>query len=242
MAMEPEPRQFDSPPELELVRDIVLARRRQEALVLAALEFGSELLRLDSEHAAIERAVQLLARHSVDETEIARDPHGALRADMLRDRERIRRIAGYCGSTVEDESRRRRLELLYEVRADLQEVVQRCRRCRLDRVSFTDEVAHALGAVTDKLASDADMDTYHAWQRGMLLKLTEEPRRHGPPRVLATVDAGPGREPLVVEWDSCERRLALIMRMMRAGVSPLVICDRLLADLSVASPLRYSRR
>lgn len=240
--MEPEPRQFDSQYEPELVRDVVLSRRRQDALVLAALEFGTELLGLDSEHAAIERAVRLLARHTVDETEITRDPHGALRADMLRDRERVRRIAGYGGGTAEDEHRRRRIELLYEVRTDLQEVVRRCRQCRLDRVSFTDEVAHALGSVTDKLVGDADMDTYHAWQRGMLLKLTEEPRRYGPPRVLATVDAGPGREPLVVEWDSCERRLALIMRMMRAGVSPLVICDRLLADLSVASPLRYSRR
>jgi hypothetical protein len=56
------------------------------------------------------------------------------------------------------------------------------------------------------------------------------------------VDAGPDRGQLTVEWDSCERRLALVARMARAGVSPVVICDRLLADLSVSSPLRYSER
>jgi hypothetical protein len=88
----------------------------------------------------------------------------------------------------------------------------------------------------------ADMDTYRAWQRGMLLKLIEEPVSSGPPRVMATVDAGPGRGQLTVEWDSCERRLALVARMARAGVSPVTICDRLLADLSVSSPLRYSVR
>jgi hypothetical protein len=86
------------------------------------------------------------------------------------------------------------------------------------------------------------MDTYRAWQRGMILKLIEEPVAFGPPRVMATVDAGPDRGPLTVEWDSCERRLALVARMARAGISPVVICDRLLADLSVSSPLRYSMR
>ncbi|MFE3442221.1 hypothetical protein ACFXNW_04240 [Nocardia sp. NPDC059180] len=230
--------------ELELVRDVVLARRRQESLVLAALTFGAELLDRKRRSAVAARAVRILEAYAVDENDIARDPRGALRADMARERARARRIGlGSGGSGGEAERRRtHQIDRLYEVRADLLEVVRRSRKFRFDRDTFSDEIAQGLCAVTDKLVTAADMDTYQAWQRGMVLKLIEEPTRYGPPRVMATVDAGPGRKPLTVEWDSCERRLALVMRMMRAGISPIVICDRLLADLSMSSPLRYSAR
>ncbi|WP_228815242.1 hypothetical protein [Nocardia cyriacigeorgica] len=229
--------------ELELVRDVVLARRRQESLVLAALTFGAELLDVGRRSAA-SRAGRILESYAVDENDIARDPRAALRADMARERARARRIGLGTGQNGSEEQRRRthQIELLYEVRADLLDVVRSSRKYRFDRDTFSDQIAQGLCAVTDKLIGSADMDTYHAWQRGMVLKLIEEPTRYGPPRVLATVDAGPGRKPLTVEWDSCERRLALVMRMMRAGVSPVVICERLLADLSRSSPLRYSER
>ncbi len=229
--------------ELELVRDVVLARRRQESLVLAALTFGAELLDRQRRPAVAARAVRILESFAVDENDIARDPRGALRADMARERARARRIgAGSGGNGADEQHRTHQIERLYEVRADLLDVVRRSRKFRFDRVTFSDEIAQGLCAATDKLVVGADMDTYQAWQRGMVLKLIEEPTRYGPPRVMATVDAGPGRKPLTVEWDSCERRLALVMRMMRAGISPIVICDRLLADLSMSSPLRYSAR
>ncbi|WP_433564314.1 hypothetical protein ACQP1O_02545 [Nocardia sp. CA-151230] len=232
--------------ELELVREVVLARRRLDNVVLAALTLGAELLDHDSECATAMRAAQILEQHAVDETDVTRDPRGALRRDMVRDRERARRIGlsriGYSDSEA-DRRRRKRTALLCEVRADLLEVVRNCRRLRYDHAAFTDGIAQGLCAATDKLVVGADMETYRAWQRGMVLKLIEEPGRDGiPPRVMATVDAGPGREPLTIEWDSPERRLALVARMARAGVSPVVICDRLLADLSVSSPLRYSMR
>ncbi|MFJ9363214.1 hypothetical protein ACIRRA_02195 [Nocardia sp. NPDC101769] len=240
------PEQAHEELELELVREVVLARRRLDNVVLAALTLGAELLDHDSECATAMRAAQILEQHAVDETDVTRDPRGALRRDMVRDRERARRIGlsriGYS-DTEADRRRRKRTALLCEVRADLLEVVRNCRRLRYDHVAFADGIAQGLCAATDKLVVGADMETYRAWQRGMVLKLIEEPGRDGiPPRVMATVDAGPGREPLTVEWDSPERRLALVARMARAGVSPVVICDRLLADLSVSSPLRYSMR
>lgn len=231
--------------ELELVREMVLARRRLECAVLAALALGAELLDHSSERAIAIRAAQILEAYAVDEAEVARDPRCALRADMARDRERAVRIGMVRCSGVESEEdlrRRKQTMLLCEVRADLLEVVRRCRRFSLDRVAFADGIAEGLCAATDKLVHDANMETYRAWQRGMVLKLIEEPAPSGPPRVMATVDAGPGRGPLTVEWDSCERRLDLVARMARAGVSPVAICDRLLADLSVSSPLRYSVR
>ncbi|WP_256668088.1 hypothetical protein [Nocardia cyriacigeorgica] len=226
--------------ELELVRDVVLARRRQESLVLAALAFGAQLLAHKRKSTVAARAGRILDSYAVDENDIASDPRGALRADMARERARARRIG--VGSGAGERRRTGQIERLYEVRADLLDVVRRSRKFRFDRVTFSDEIAQGLCAATDKLVVGADMDTYQAWQRGMVLKLIEEPTRYGPPRVMATVDAGPGRKPLTVEWDSCERRLALVMRMMRAGISPIVICDRLLADLSMSSPLRYSAR
>ncbi|MGW4117214.1 hypothetical protein [Nocardia sp. NPDC004711] len=240
------PEQAHEELELELVREVVLARRRLDNVVLAALTLGAELLDHDSECATAMRAAQILEQHAVDETDVTRDPRGALRRDMVRDRERARRIGlsriGFS-DTEADQRRRKRTALLCEVRADLLEVVRNCRRLRYDHAAFTDGIAQGLCAATDKLVVGADMETYRAWQRGMVLKLIEEPGRDGiPPRVMATVDAGPGREPLTVEWDSPERRLALVARMARAGVSPVVICDRLLADLSVSSPLRYSMR
>ncbi|WP_433196380.1 hypothetical protein ACQP1G_44100 [Nocardia sp. CA-107356] len=231
--------------ELELVREVVLARRRLDSLVLAALTLGAELMGHTSECATATRAAQILEQYAVDETEVARDPRGALRADMARDQERACRIGLDVGSGAASEQvrrRRRQTALLCEVRADLLDVVRKCRKFRFDRIAFADEIAQGLCAATDKLVVGADMDTYRAWQRGMVLKLIEEPARFGPPRVMATVDAGPDRGPLTVEWDSCERRLALVARMARAGISPVVICDRLLADLSVSSPLRYSMR
>ncbi|MEV0299021.1 hypothetical protein [Nocardia sp. NPDC050710] len=231
--------------ELELVREVVLARRRLDSLVLAALTLGAELMDHASERATASRALQILEQYAVDEVEVTRDPRGALRADMARDHERARRIgldrpAGI--PSEKDRRRQRQMALLCEVRSDLLEVVRKCRKFRFDRVAFADEIAQGLCAATDKLVVGADMDTYNAWQRGMVLKLIEVPTPHGPPRVMATVDAGPGRGQLTVEWDSPERRLALVARMARAGVSPVVICDRLLADLSVSSPLRYSAR
>ncbi|MCM6772883.1 hypothetical protein NDR87_05510 [Nocardia sp. CDC159] len=232
--------------ELELVREVVLARRRLDSIVLAALTFGAELLEHSSECATAMRAAQILEEHAVDETDVARDPRGALREDMARDRERAQRIGMVRepGRPESESDRRRRKQtaLLREVRADLLEVVRRCRKFSFDRVAFADGIAEGLCAATDKLVVGADMETYRAWQRGMILKISEEPQPGGPPRAMATVDAGPGRGPLTVEWDSCERRLALVARMARAGVSPVVICDRLLADLSVSSPLRYSVR
>lgn len=231
--------------ELELVREVVLARRRLDSLVLAALAFGAELMDHDSEGATATRAAQILEQYAVDESAVARDPRGALRADMARDHERACRIgldADAGTASEQDRRRQRRTALLCEVRADLLDVVRKCRKFRFDRVAFADEIAQGLCAATDKLVVGADMDTYRAWQRGMVLKLIEEPVPFGPPRVMATVDAGPERGPLTVEWDSCERRLALVARMARAGISPVVICDRLLADLSVSSPLRYSMR
>ncbi|MFI5780112.1 hypothetical protein [Nocardia sp. NPDC051570] len=232
--------------ELELVREVVLARRRLDSIVLAALTFGAELLDHSSECATAMRATQILEEHAVDEHDVARDPRGALREDMARDRERAQRIGMVRepGGPESEGDRRRRKQsaLLREVRADLLEVVRRCRSFSFDRVAFADGIAEGLCAATDKLVIGADMETYRAWQRGMVLKISEEPMPGGPPRAMATVDAGPGRGPLIVEWDSCERRLALVARMARAGVSPVVICDRLLADLSVSSPLRYSVR
>ncbi|OQS12850.1 hypothetical protein B0T36_22350 [Nocardia donostiensis] len=239
-----EHRQDDEQFELELVREVVLSRRRQDSMVLAALAFGAELLGISSEQTIAAQAVRILGRHAVEESDIARDPRGALRADLQHDRERMRRI-GHSrdhAAAEADERRTRQLELLFEVRSDLLDLVRRCREYRFDRLTFADQIAKGLCAAADKLVSGADMDTFRAWQRGMVLGLTEVPRPSGPPRVLATVDAGPGRDPLTVEWDSCERRLALVTRMMRAGVSPVLICERLLADLSTASPLRYSRR
>ncbi|QIS08465.1 hypothetical protein [Nocardia arthritidis] len=232
--------------ELDLVREVVLARRRMESLIRAALTLGAELMQHTSRDATATRAVQILELFAIDEGEIARDPRGALRADIERDQERARRL-GYTiepesVDTEQDRRRQRQTELLCEVRADLLEVLRKCRKFQLDRGAFADEIAQGLCDATDKLVIGADMDTYNAWQRGMVLKLIEEPTRYGPPRVMATVDAGPGRGPLTVEWDSCERRLALVARLARAGMSPLVICDRLLADLSVSSPLRYSVR
>lgn len=230
--------------ELELVREVVLARRRLDSMVLAALTLGAELMDHTSERATATRAAQILEEYAIDESEVARDPRGALRADMARDYERACRIGLSAVSLGSEQDRRRRRQtaLLCEVRADLLDVIRKCRKFRFDRVAFADEIAQGLCAATDKLVVGADMDTYRAWQRGMILKLIEEPVPFGPPRVMATVDAGPDRSPLTVEWDSCERRLALVARMARAGVSPVVICDRLLADLSVSSPLRYSMR
>ncbi|MBP2187723.1 hypothetical protein [Nocardia goodfellowii] len=231
--------------ELDLVREVVLARRRLDSMVLAALTFGAELMDHRSERITASRAAQILEQYAVDEGEVARDPRGALRADMQRDHERARRLGLDHASIAQTEPelrRQRQAELMCEVRADLLEVVRRCRQFRFDRVAIDDEIAQGLCAATDKLVIGADMDTYRAWQRGMILKLVEEPTPDGPPRVLATVDAGPGRGPLTVEWDSPERRLALVARLARAGISPVVICDRLLADLSVSSPLRYSFR
>ncbi|MGK8510626.1 hypothetical protein ACRS5S_22150 [Nocardia asiatica] len=240
---------LDRPPareqlELDVVREVVLARRRLDSLVLSALTLGAELIEHTSVRTVATAAVRILEQHAVDEGEVARDPRGALRADLARDRERAHRIGLRAeGADAEQERRRqRRTALLCEVRANLLAVVAKCRKFRFDRVTFADEIAQGLCAATDKLVIGADMDTYHAWQRGMVLKLIEEPVRGGPPRVMATVDAGPDRGQLTVEWDSCERRLALVARMARAGVSPVVICDRLLADLSVSSPLRYSAR
>ncbi|MBB5913254.1 hypothetical protein BJY24_002121 [Nocardia transvalensis] len=230
--------------ELELVREVVLARRRLDSAVMAALTFGAELLNHTSEYATATRAAEILEAHAVDEDDVARDPRGALRSDMARDRVRAERI-GLVPEPGDSESalrRRKQNALLREVRADLLEVVRRCRKFTFDNVAFADGIAEGLCAATDKLVVGADMETYRAWQRGMVLKLSEEPNPGGLPRVMATVDAGPGRGPLTVEWDSCERRLALVARMARAGVSPVVICDRLLADLSVSSPLRYSFR
>ncbi|MGV9678921.1 hypothetical protein ACWDSJ_26880 [Nocardia sp. NPDC003482] len=232
--------------ELELVREVVLARRRLDGIVLAALTLGAELLDHRSGAAAAVRAARILAQHAVDEAGVARDPRGALREDMTRDRERARRIGmvrapGHAESEA-DRRRRKRIALLCEVRADLLEVVRRCRSAAPDETEFADGIAEGLCAATDKLVVGADMETYRAWQRGMVLELSEVPDPGGPPRVMATVDAGPGRGPLTVEWDSCERRLALVARLARAGVSPVVICDRLLADLSMSSPLRYSLR
>ncbi|MFI6997339.1 hypothetical protein [Nocardia sp. NPDC050175] len=230
--------------ELELVREVVLARRRLDSMVLAALTLGAELMEHASECATAMRAAQILEQYAVDEREVTRDPRAALRADMARDRERANQI-GLGSDPAESEQDRRRHQqsaLLCEVRADLLDVVAKCRKFRFDRVAFDEEIAQGLCAATDKLVVGADMDTYQAWQRGMVLKLIEEPMAYGPPRVMATVDAGPGRGQLTVEWDSCERRLALVARMARAGIEPVVICDRLLADLSVSSPLRYSVR
>lgn len=241
------PEQAHEEMELELVREVVLARRRLDNVVLAALTLGAELLDHDSERATAMRAAQILEQHAVDETDVARDPRAALRRDMIRDRDRARRLGlsratGY-GDSDADRRRRKRTALLCEVRADLLEVVRNCRRLRFDHLAFADEIAQGLCAATDKLVVGADMETYRAWQRGMILKIIEEPDHGGgPPRVMATVDAGPGREPLIVEWDRPERRLALVARMAWAGISPVVICDRLLADLSVSSPLRYSVR
>ncbi|MFE9321350.1 hypothetical protein ACIHDR_00945 [Nocardia sp. NPDC052278] len=239
----------DRPPareqlELELVREVVLARRRLDSMVLAALTLGAELMDHTSERATATRTAQILERYAIDESEVARDPRGALRADMTRDYERACRVGLSAASLGSEQDRRRRRQtaLLCEVRADLLDVIRKCRKFRFDREAFADEIAQGLCAATDKLVVGADMDTYRAWQRGMILKLIEEPVPFGPPRVMATVDAGPDRSPLTVEWDSCERRLALVARMARAGVSPVVICDRLLADLSVSSPLRYSMR
>lgn len=233
--------------ELELVREVVLARRRLDNVVLAALTLGAELLEHASECATAMRAAQILEQHAVDESDVTRDPRAALRQDMIRDRDRARRLglsrASEYPDTEADQRRRKRMALLCEVRADLLEVVRTCRRLRYDQVAFADGIAQGLCAATDKLVVGADMETYRAWQRGMVLKLIEEPARGGaPPRVMATVDAGPGRDPLTVEWDSPERRLALVARMARAGISPVIICDRLLADLSVSSPLRFSMR
>ncbi|WP_067718947.1 hypothetical protein [Nocardia yamanashiensis] len=233
--------------ELELVREVVLARRRLDNAVLAALTLGAELLEHDSERATAMRAAQILEQHVVDESDVARDPRAALREDMIRDRDRARRLGlsravGYSDSDAQ-RRRRKRTALLCEVRADLLEVVRASQRQHADRLTFADNIAKGLCDATDKLVVGADMETYRAWQRGMVLKIIEEPNDDGgPPRVMATVDAGPGRDPLTVEWDSPERRLALVARMARAGVSPIIICDRLLADLSVSSPLRYSVR
>ncbi len=233
--------------ELELVREVVLARRRLDNVVLAALTLGAELLEHDSERATAARAAQILEQHAVDEGEVLRDPRAALRHDLIRDRDRARRIGlvreSWHPPSEAEQRRRKQTELLREVRADLLEVVRTCGRVHYDRTTFADGIAKGLCAATDKLVEGADMETYRAWQRGMVLKIVEEPGYDGePPRVMATVDAGPGREPLTVEWDSPERRLALVARMARAGISPIVICDRLLADLSVSSPLRYSVR
>ncbi|WP_082393557.1 hypothetical protein [Nocardia arizonensis] len=230
--------------ELDVVREVVLARRRLDSLTLAALTLGAELLGHESELITASRAGEILELFAVDEAEVARDPRAALRADIQRDRERAHRLGLDCAATAPSERerrRRRQTALLREVRAELLEVVRRSRRYRFDHDAFADEIATGLGAATDKLVIGSDMATYDAWQRGMVLRLVEESTPHGL-EVLATVDAGPERGPLTVEWDSCERRLALIARMSRAGVSPVVICDRLLADLSVSSPLRYSAR
>ncbi|WP_062994487.1 hypothetical protein [Nocardia mikamii] len=234
--------------ELELIREVVLARRRQDGIVLAALTFGAELLDHAGARATATRAAQILREHEVDEVdeaEVARDPRAALRADMARDRRRVRRIGAGCGPGESDpggERRRQQTALLCEVRADLLEVVRRCRRFRFDRLAFADGIDRGLAAATGKLEGAADRDTYLAWRRGIVLKLSEVAEPGGPPRAMATVDAGPGRGPLLVEWDSCERRLALVARMKRAGIPSSEICDRLLADLSMSSPLRYSIR
>ncbi|WP_024800846.1 hypothetical protein [Nocardia sp. BMG51109] len=232
--------------ELELVREVVLARRRLDSAVLAALALGAELLEHASPDVTAARAEQILEQYSVDEAEVTRDPRGALRTDMARDRVRAQRIGlvhrSAGGESADALRLRKRNALLREVRADLLEVVRHCRAFGFDRLAFADGIAEGLCAATDKLVVGADMETYRAWQRGMVLKIIEVATPDGAPRVMATVDAGPGREPLTVEWDSCERRLALVARMARAGVSPVDICDRLLADLSVSSPLRFSMR
>ncbi|MET7768064.1 hypothetical protein [Nocardia sp. NPDC005366] len=231
--------------ELEVVRDVVLAKRRVDSLVLAALTLGAELMAHESARATACRAAQILEQFAVDEAEVTRDPRGALRADTARAHERARRIGLHPEAGVpseRDRHRQRQMALMREVRADLLELVHKSRRFRFDRVAFADEIAAGLCAATDKLVIGSDMETFQAWQRGMVLKLIEQPTPHGPPRVMATVDAGPERGPVTVEWDSCERRLALVARMVRAGISPVLICDRLLADLSMSSPLRYSSR
>ncbi|RJO71276.1 hypothetical protein D5S18_25555 [Nocardia panacis] len=230
--------------ELELVREVVLARRRMESLIRAALVLGAELME-HSGAATAERAARIMDHFAVDEDEVIRDPRAALRADLARDSEHERRFGRRRADSVESEQdrrRRRQSALLLEVRADLLALLRRCHQVRLERAALSDEIAKGLCEATDKLVLGADMATYDAWRRGLLLKLVEEPTPHGPPRVLATVDAGPGRAPLTVDWDSCERRLALVARLARAGLSPLVICDRLLADLSMSSPLRHSMR
>ncbi|RMI28274.1 hypothetical protein [Nocardia stercoris] len=203
-------------------------------VVLAALRLGAELLGVDPAGAA-RRAVELMPPEGDRIPGVTRRVPGA---------DRVRGSDRWHGrhSEPDDESRARRLAVLREVRSDLLEVVRRCQRGGTDRAEFADGIAAGLCAATDKLVAGADMDTFRAWRRGMLLELVEVPAPKGPPRVLATVDAGPGRGLLTVEWDSCERRLALVARLMRAGVPPVVICDRLLADLSVSSPLRYSYR
>lgn len=228
--------------ELDVVSEVVLARRRLDNMVLAALTLGAELMAHESERATASRAAQILEGFAVDEAAIIRDPKAALRADLARDRARLRRIGVGGGLSEQDRHRRRRTALLREVRSDLLEVLRRCRRERVDGTAVSAAIAQGLCAATDKLVLGADMTAYQAWQRGMVLKISEEPVPYGPPRAMATVDAGPGRVPLTVEWDTPERRLALVARMARAGVSPVIICDRLLADLSMSSPLRYSLR
>ena len=95
--------------ELELVREVVLARRRLDGMVMAALALGAELLDHDSEDVAATRAAQILDEHAVDEAEVALDPRGALRADMARDRARAARIglvAGPGAGESEEEDRK----------------------------------------------------------------------------------------------------------------------------------------
>ncbi|MGN2641930.1 hypothetical protein ACTD5D_38360 [Nocardia takedensis] len=220
--------------DVELIRELALARRRRHGLAHAALTLGAELLNHAAGEVVAVRAGQILRRCGLVEDS---DSSTGDRPGLWRTRD-ARRTA----LTEGERRRRRQAVLMREVRSDLLEVVQRSRRFRFDRTAFAEEIAAGLCAATDKLVVGADMDTYDAWQRGMVLGLTEEPSPHGPPRVFATVDGGPDRGPVTVEWDTCERRLAMVTRMARAGVSPVVICDRLLADLSVSSPLRYSAR
>lgn len=198
--------------------------RRPASMTLAALLLGAEILDHPAQSVTAAQATRMLQRV------VASGARTGSRWSL-------------CGADAEQARRlRRQRALLQEVRADLLQVVRDCRCAGMDVATATDRIAEGLCAATDKLVTGADMAAYRAWRRGMVLEISEEPSDVGPPRAMATVDAGPGRDPLFVEWDSCERRLALVARLARAGVAPVAICDRLLSDLSVCSPLRYSVR
>ncbi|WP_345493646.1 hypothetical protein [Nocardia callitridis] len=240
---------------LEVVfRDLTSARRRLHNLELAALTLGAELIEHGSERATATRAAQILEQRMVERRVVDQHRRGSTEyvpasvdspeLDPYRARGESDSWSGLRGRGVvePDPGRRRQQERLRAVRFDLLAVLARCRRYRFDNAAFTEEIARGLCAATDKLGAGSDSEVFRVWQRGMLLRLFEEPTPHGRPCAFAVLDAGQGRAPLIIEWDSCERRLALVSRMARAGISPVAICDRLLTDLSIASPLRYSLR